>query len=356
MTEKLWISLPSNEETALKEVINSITNKNLTNLSINQLIEKLENNQAADWLVVLGQYNSIPSINNMDVSNEEVLGRARSVRNKFDIKNLEDQILYPDLKNKILDPNQLLSLVILCYSNPSLIAPELCKALNKNDVAAIKHEILENSARVEDRVAPWASNLRLANYALYANDTTVRLPVDVINRVKNETIQKRLTVHIDDQRGGFDEWVNGTERAAIREKRKTTGSEIDTYAVLQSLKSEEAIGDPEEDIYSTLYSDDRGYYLDTPASLNYRNGNSLFIASSSGQPSLQTSNNAAMSQLSGALVAGVVLANTPILGPVIRNICRDVRSSVTFFSQKFFSDEKPTEQNDERQPLLRSTN
>ncbi len=349
MTETLWISLPSNEENALKEVINSITRKNLTNLSINQLIEKLKNNQAAGWLEVLGQYNSIPSINNINTS--EMLDRAQGVRNKF------EQRAYPQLKDQEFEPHELLGLVILCYSNPNLIGPKLCKALNENDVAAIKREILANSSyvRSQGRVVPWMLNLRLANYALYANDTAVMLPVDMINRVKNETIQKGLTVHIVDQRGGFDEWVNGTERATRMEKRETTGSEIDSYAVLQSLKSEEAIGDPEEDIYTTLYSDDQGNYWDIPASLNYRN-NSLLIASSSGQPSLQASNAANISQLSGALIAGVILANTPILGPVIRNICRDVKNSVTFFSQKFFPDEKPTEKNDEQQSFLRSTN
>ena len=63
------------------------------------------------------------------------------------------------------------------------------------------------------------------------------------NRVKNETIQKRLTVHIMDQRGGFDEWVNGTERV---NRNKRTESEIDTYAILQSLQSSEEGVFPDE--------------------------------------------------------------------------------------------------------------
>ena len=186
MSEILWITLPSNEENELKEVINLMASKNLTNLSINQLIEKLANNQAANWLTVLSQYNSIPSIHNIDAS--EMLVKAKKVRDKFGQRG------YPQLKDREFEPRELLSLVILCYSNPNLIGPKLCRALNENDVAAIKHEILENSSYVREqrRVVPWTINLRLANYALYANDTSVRLPVEVINRVKNETIGKTI--------------------------------------------------------------------------------------------------------------------------------------------------------------------
>ncbi len=140
MSETLWITLPIYEENALKEILNLIVSKNLTNLSINQLIEKIENYQAADWLEILGQYNSIPSINNINLS--QILTRANSVKNKFDRKNSENQIIYPNLKNEPMTPNQLLSLVILCYSNPNLIGPKLCKALNEGDEANVKKEYL----------------------------------------------------------------------------------------------------------------------------------------------------------------------------------------------------------------------
>ncbi|MGC1854659.1 MAG: hypothetical protein WA659_04715 [Candidatus Aquirickettsiella sp.] len=237
MSETLWITLPIYEENALKEVLNLIVSKNLTNLSINQLIEKIQNYQAADWLEVLGQYNSISSINNIDLS--QILNRAISVKNKFDRKNRKNQIIYPNLKNQSFTPNQLLSLVVLCYSNPNLIGPNLCEALNEGDEANIKKEILENSARVEDRIAPWASNLRLANYAFYANDTAIRLPTNVIDRVTRETIQKGLIVRKVDQRGGYEEVINGPERATrgVRSANHTT--ELDAYQILQSLQSGE---------------------------------------------------------------------------------------------------------------------
>lgn len=350
MSETLWITLPLNEENALKAVINSIASKNLINLSINQLIEKLENNQAADWLEVLSQYSSIPSINNMDVSNEKVLGRARSVRNKFDRKNTENQIFYPDLKNETFAPNKLLGLVILCYSNPNLIGPKLCKALNAGDAANIKKEILENSARVGDRVAPWASNLRLANYALYANDTSVRLPVNTINRVKNETIQKGLTVHIVDQRGGFDEWVNGTERAARSER--AIGSE-DPYAVWQSLRSSEEDGfSDEKSQEAVLSSVSAEVYFDSvddsPPLIHQE------------APFLNVTNNAAsVSSLNGILVSGLALFHVanqiPVVGPVMRNICKDAKNAISFMGNVFSKDEtEHSDQIGEKTPLLSS--
>ncbi|WP_342220453.1 hypothetical protein [Rickettsiella endosymbiont of Miltochrista miniata] len=186
MPETLWRSLPTNEANKLKTVIKSIDNKNLTNLSANQLIEKLENNQATNWLEVLSQYNAIPSINNMNSS--EMLGRTKSVTRKFRQRG------YDQLENREFQPNQLLSLVILCYSNPNLIGPNLCKALNDNNVDNIKKEILENSARVGDRVVPWASNLRLLNYALYANDTSVELPNGVLNRIREGARQRNISL------------------------------------------------------------------------------------------------------------------------------------------------------------------
>lgn len=197
MPEKVWCSLPADEEKKLKRTINSIESKNLTSLSVNQLIEKLEKNQAAGWLDVLSQYNAIPSISNMVISKEQVLIRAKGVRTKFDAKDKQtNQISYPDLKNKIFSPNELLSLVILCYSNPNLIGPNLCKALNDNNVENVKKEILENSAfvRAKNRVVPWASNLRLLNYALYSNDTSVELPNGVLNRIREGARSNNITL------------------------------------------------------------------------------------------------------------------------------------------------------------------
>lgn len=331
--ETLWITLPTNEENKLKEILNLISNKNLANLSINQLIEKLENNQAGDWIEVLDKYNSIPSINNINTL--EMLVRAEGVKNKFGQRG------YPQLKNQEFEPRELLGLIILCYSNPNLIGPKLCKALNDNNEADIKKEILGNSARVKDRVAPWASNLRLANYAFYANDTLVRLPVEVINRVKHETIQKRLTVHIIDQRGGFDEWVNGTERAS---RIRRDGSEIDSYAILQSLKSSEYDSqyDLEEDFDYSLFQ------LSIPAPamrINY------FVNKTESGPevlALNGTNNAESSTygsglLMGSLAVFHIARHTPVFA-VLRNMGKDlakVRQHIGgFFSKNVESEEQ----------------
>lgn len=336
MTETLWISLPTNEENKLKEVINLISSKNLTNLSVNQLIEKLENNQAAGWLEVLGQYNAIPAINNINSS--EMLDRAKSVRNKF------GQRAYPQLKDREFEPRELLGLIILCYSNPNLIGPKLCKALNGNNEADIKKEILENSSyvRAENRVVPWTLNLRLANYALYANYTSVRLPVTVIDRVKNETIQNGRTVHLVDQRGGFDEWVNGTERAARGLRSANDEIKLDSYQILQSLQSDgQDLSENSQSItalpsnYSSSQMDNYRLINESSAdysAANFSNGNSLLI---------------------GSLVGFHVFRNLPIISPVLRNMRKDI---VTAGSQigSFFSkhNSEHAEQLEQKTPPL----
>ena len=340
MPETLWVSLPSIEENAIKEVINAITTKNLTNLSANRLIEKLENNQAENWLEILSQYNAIPSINNMNFP--EMLGRTKSVTRKF------RQHGYDQLENQEFPPNQLLSLVILCYSNPNLIGPKLCRALNDNNVENIKKEILENSARVGNRVAPWASNLRLVNYALYANDTSIRLPVAVINRVKNETIQNGRTIHLVDQRGGFDEWVNGTERAARGVRSVNIGPELNPYQILQSLQSdqEDNSGNGQSTralpLNSSIPQTTDQPHIDGPAPVSgsahntasFSNGNDLLI---------------------GRLVGFHVLKKLPVITPVLRNIGKDLVTAGkhvgSFFSN---NNSEPAEQLEQKSSVLSS--
>ncbi|MFZ0218707.1 MAG: hypothetical protein WAL30_00655 [Candidatus Aquirickettsiella sp.] len=306
MTEKLWLTLPLSEENKLKEVINLIASKNLTKLSINGLIGKLENNQAADWLEVLGQYNSIPSINNIAISG--MLIRAKGVRDKF------GQQGYPQLKNQEFEPRELLGLVILCYSNPTLIGPKLCRALNENDVEAIRYEMLANSSYVhaQSRVVPWALNLRLANYALYANDTSVSLPDEVINIVKNETIQKGLTVHIVDQRGDFDEWVNGTRnKRAIGSEDTTYATLEDAFAAMQRLElgRSDIAGNGSELTSEALASSATDNAENNAANFSY--GNSLII---------------------GSLALFQIARNTPV-GAILRNIGKDLATVGSFFSK-----------------------
>jgi hypothetical protein len=342
MTETLWISLPSNEENVLKEVINSIISKNLTNLSINQLIDKIEHDQAPRWFEVIRQYNSIPSVNNIE--SFEMLDRTKSVKRKF------RECGYDQLENREFQPNELLSLIILCYSNPNLIGPKLCKALNDNNVDNIKKEILENSARVGNRLAPWASNLRLANYALYANDTSIKLPVNTINRVKNETIQKGLIVIIKDFQGGFEEVVDGPRRVSRRER--AVKSEIDTYAVLQSSQSSEEsflLNGQFQEVVSPLISEQ----------VNHSEHGSQ-LTSGSSVPLNGTSNAAIVSNVSSMLlVSGLALFHVtnqiPVVGPVMRNICKDAKNAISFMGNVLSKDEtEHSDQIEEKAPLLSS--
>ncbi|WP_342227907.1 hypothetical protein [Rickettsiella endosymbiont of Rhagonycha lignosa] len=236
MSETLWITIPTNEENELKNIISSISSKNLSNLSIDQLVKKLQNNQAADWIAVLAQYNAIPSVNNINTS--EMLNRAKSVRNKFAERG------FPDLQVRQFEPRELLSLVILCYSNPTLIGRNLCTALNDNNNENVKKEMIQFSAyrKSEDRVLPSQSNLRLLGTAIYFNDTNISLPQSVIDRVTRETIRDGRIVRKLDQRGGFEEVINGPARASVQENahRKRDVPEIDSHAVFQSLQSGES--------------------------------------------------------------------------------------------------------------------
>ena len=346
-TETLWITLPTNEEMKLKEVIHLISSKNLTNLSINQLIEKLENNQAADWLEVLSQYNSIP--NNINTS--EMLTRATSVKNKFDRKNSQNEIIYPDLKNEMFTPNQLLSLVILCYSNPNLIGPKLCKALNEADETNIKKEMLENSARVKNRVAPWASNLRLLSTALYFNDTDIRLPNSVIERVTRETIRDGRIVCKLDQRGGFEERIDGPARdrnegiqGIPRGKR-----EIDSYAVFKSLRSSEYDATEKADFLSQL---------DFPVTASQISHSNNGTELTSEVLPLNSTNNAANSSYANGLiiVAGLAtLASKSLVGVVVRNIGKDLATAGKYVGSFFSRNVESEEQQDQKTALLSPT-
>ncbi|MEN9917036.1 MAG: hypothetical protein RLY40_968 [Pseudomonadota bacterium] len=361
MIETLWITLPINEENKLKEIFNSIKNKNLTNTSISQLIEKLENNQAADWIDVLEEYNSIPSINN--INSQEMLNRAKSVRSKFDRKNSKGESIYPELKNTLFAPNELLSLVIMCYSNPNLIGPKLCAALNGRreayihnnqekileNEALIKKEMLENSAyrRSENRVLPSQSNLRLVGTGLFFEDmvtpnNTLTLPVTVINRVTAETIRDGRVVRKLDQRGGFEEWINGTERTA-RDRRSLEAE--DTYAVLQSLKSaetSEGLVPPSLNLDSSTFASRIGYANQSGLTPEVLASNSANSTSSHGNV-----------LLIGSLALFQIARNSPV-GAVVRNIGKDL---VTASKQvgSFFSKKVECEEQNQNAPLLSPT-
>lgn len=316
MRETLWVTIPTNEENKLKDIINLISSKNLTNLSIKQLIGKLENNQAANWIEALTQYNAIPSVKNINTS--EMLNRAKSVRDKFGERG------FPNLKDRQFEPRELLSLVILSYSNPTLIGRNLSTALNDNNNADIKKEMLENSAyrKSEDRVLPSQSNLRLLSTALYFNDTNMRLPNSVIDRVTQETIRDGRIVHKVDQRGDFEEVIDGPARARnegvqeITPRKKRDRSEIDSHHIWQSLKAESA---GEEHTQSQLTM---------PASasqIGYSGNGSELVTEAL---PLHAANNATSSNYaSGLMIDSLALfhiaRNTPIAA-VVRNIGKDL--------------------------------
>lgn len=337
MDELLWITLPINEKNSLKNVISLISSRNLTNLSINQLIEKLENNQAADWLDVLGQYHAIPSINNINVS--EMLDRAKGVSCKFGQRG------YPQLKDREFESQALLSLIILCYSNPNLIGPKLCKALNEADETTIKKEMLENSARVGNRVAPWASNLRLMSTALYFNDTDIRLPNSVIDRVTTETIRDGRIVRKLDQRNGFEELIEGPTRArrvGMVDRVKRDQSEIDSYYVLWPQLADSAIAAQNHTRFqldSSVSVSTMGYSGDKPE------------VSTEALP-LHTTNNAAKSIHNESLaIAGLVgfhlFRNFPVISPVVHNVGKDLKRAGQYVGSLFSRNsesEKPQEE------------
>lgn len=339
MSETLWITIPTNEENALKNVINSIASKNLARLSIKQLIEKLENNQAADWIEVLAQYNAIPSVNN--IGSSEILNRSKSVRDKFGQRG------YPQLQDRQFAPRELLGLVILCYSNPVLIGPKLCKALNDNNNADVKKEMIENSAyrKSEDRVLPSQSNLRLLSTALYFNNTDISLPNSVIDRVTRETIRDGRIVRKLDQRGGFEELIDGPARARNAgvqgiTHRKRDVSEIDSRHIWQSLKAESDI----------VREDHTQSQLGIPAStsqISYSSNGSELVTEAL---PLYATNNAASSinneNLAIAIVGFHIFRNLPVIPPIMRNIGKDLKSVGQCLGD-FFSRNSESEQQEE---------
>lgn len=186
MRETLWIFLPKKEAEDVKRILNFINEKKLSALSVKQLLQKLIDNQADHWRQALVQYNNIASVR-IDLS--KLLVRTLDVNNQF-LRHQEK------LENKLFKPNELISLIILCYSDPNLIGQKLCKALQDNNNKGIAKQILENSAYVktQGRVVPKLSNLRLLNYAFYANDTSVQLPNAVRNRIRRGAIEKGITL------------------------------------------------------------------------------------------------------------------------------------------------------------------
>lgn len=366
MAETLWITLPSNEENKLKEVIQSIKTENLMDLSLYQLLNYFDRKkdceqgtvidyclyeEADKWQNILRNYSAIieqgKPIIHLNTSVDEILSRLNSIRSQFRSHGKSE------LSDKLFKPNELMCLLIMCYTNPTLIGPNLCRSLKDNNRINIEKEMLENSAynTQQNRVLPFSSNLRLLSTALYFNDTNIRLPVGVINRVVTETIRDGRIVIKLDQRGGFREEINGIERAensTHRSKRETLKSE-DTYAVLQSLQSSDA-GIAEKDTVP--------YRLDlhpsAPQVSQSVNGEAEFTPEAL---ALNSTENAASSSYGNGLVIGSlalfhVARNTPVVA-VVRNIGKDLVTAGKHV-RGFFSRSAECEEHQEQTTTLLS--
>lgn len=344
MSETLWITVPTNEENQLKKVIKSITD-NLSNLTLNNLISyfEIKNNceqgiavdnclEANKWQNILRNYSAIIGPTHLNTNTSEIKGRLNSIKNKF---RQHGKI---GLANVVFQPNELMCLLIMCYSNPSLIGPNLCKALddrrnaknNNNEVEIvnqqklIKEEMLENSAYsyALGRVLTSQSNLRLMSTELFFNDTNIRLPKSVIDRVTTETIRDGRIVTKWDERGGFTEVIDGPARARSEgsiARAKRDGTEVDAYEVLQGLQEVPVVG--RAGVSSTQSS------LDAQIS-TLQSGNSNESKLTTEVLPLYATNNAASFSYGNALIIGSlalfqIARNSPV-GAVVRNIGKDL--------------------------------
>lgn len=373
MSETLWITLPTNEENELKEVINSIKREDLRNLSLNQLLSDFQAKKNYDqgetvifsmyeeankWQNILRNYSAIIEQGKQEIhlntDTVEMLSRMNSVKSKFREHGKSE------LAEKEFAPNELLCLIIMCYTNPTLIGPKLCQALKDNNLENIKKEMIENSAysKAQRRVLPFSSNLRLLSTALYFNDTTITLPTSMVDRVTRETIQKGLIVRKVDQRGGFTEVIDGPARASVQENahRKRDVSEIDRHAVLQSLES----GKSSQDGFVPAYV---GGTSSSASPISYGNQSELTPE----VLAIKSTNNTAPSvNLNPMLIMGfAVLAfanHIPVISAVGRNIIRSVKDTSTKtvdLTTSFFSSVKPIqpskeERLEEQQPIFKT--
>lgn len=296
MQETLWISLPEQEAAGIKKIINYIDDKKLSSLSVEQLLEKLISNQADEWLQAIVQYNNIASVRNIDVAEMRV--RTLAVNNQF----LGHQAR---LVNKVFSANELLGLIVLSYSNPLLIGPKLCRALKENNTDGIAREMLEHSAFVRSagRVVPWASNLRLLNYALYANDTSVQLPMDVLTRIRTAAIAKGI-------------------------KLLEIGQLLDTNTNNTSLAAMTPLATP-----SLVMVNDTDFQ-----ELQQGGVKSGFLGVTFEEPTVDV-NGADHRRIDGVLASTLFLLHIPVVSPVIRNVGRDLvngLSRVAHYTGNFF--------------------
>ena len=312
--EPVWIGLSKEDKTNLQGVIQLIEYYNLNHLSLNQLIEKLKNKDAENWIKILEEYNDI--VKNIDTS--QMLERAESIKSKFRSHG------YAELENKVFLPRELLSLVILCYSNPDLIGPKLSAALNKNNENNennIKKEILENSAysRSQRRVVPSLSNLRLMNFALYSNNVCIQLPDAVLTRIKAGAVAKNITL-VE---------INDPYCPIPSNNRRDSGLQRDG-----------------------VYAKSTPFMNEPSASLNYSR-NTRFIGGDS-----VGCNKANFNHSSSALIAVLlflnVFKNLPVIAPVVRNISNGLAYSFSR-TMRFFSSNSPNPKQENQKEVMENS-
>lgn len=190
MSQTLWISLPQPQVNALKELFDYIKVKKLSSINSNQLAEKLSPLRIdRNWSGLFAKYNKIPSINNIPINRlfSCSIGLIAKLK-KYD----------SNLPFKTFQPCELISLFILYSINENFIDSNLCKALSKNDLIAIKKEILEKgniSAAIISEI-----NTYLLIYALYTNNYSVRLPQNIIDNTRLYVKQNDIALtEIDNQ-------------------------------------------------------------------------------------------------------------------------------------------------------------
>lgn len=293
MREILWITLPKQVAQETNKILEFINEKKLNSLSVKQFLLKLINkkvsNQTKSWKHVFEKYNDITAVKDIDLSLLHL--KALSLNNQF--LRYEEE-----LENKLFKPNELISLIMLCSSGADLVGPKLCKALKDSNNKSIAKEILENSSYVkaQRRIVPSDSNLCLLNYALYANDVSVRLPDSVRNKVRAGAVREGVTLL---EVGQFS-FINQSYWQPLSAPLKNNASiYFETSPTIES---------------STYLA-----VIAEKSSLPTNAGNSNYIDS----------------VLVGSLAFFHLVKHTPALGVVVRNIHKDIGNTLRYIRSFF---------------------
>jgi hypothetical protein len=232
-TETLWVYLPEREQQAINNIIQYIGERELGSCSVDNLLNQLSFNRADDWIQALSDYNQMLSkkiiLRNMPFKVAGLQGKFQKYQSGLNARNFES--------------HELLALVILYYENPALISQKLCSALTAENSNDIYKAIIDNSDLVRKtraaRMTAQTSNLRLLNYALYANDSSVQLTDEIKDKIIADAAKKNITVIIETDRSNVSEDLsNSTESSTV-----TNGSQnnVTTMGPNNTLSIQEQI-------------------------------------------------------------------------------------------------------------------